>query len=164
MHLIYHLYVCFLNSGSFLHPSLYHFLALSPDGRELCLHPEEPLLSFGCRDIPWSAGRVGGAGWPALWCQWPWWGEFWLLGQEEEEKEGIWSGKERDNRRCWVQGNDGDPDGFNGCSWLKMRRWWWLWRALSVQNPFQIQNLPLVFRTGDSKGHNIWFASFLSSK
>lgn len=67
-----------------------------PDGGELCLHPEEPVLSSGCRDVPRAAGGAGGAGRPPLRHQRAWRREFRLLGQEEKEKEGGRTGKEQD--------------------------------------------------------------------
>lgn len=77
------------------------FLPNSLDCWELCLHPEEPVVPFGGWDISRPAGGAGGAGRPAVRRQWPRRGEFWLLGEEEEEKEGCWPGETSDHRRCW---------------------------------------------------------------
>lgn len=56
-----------LNRGCcFLLLFFFMFPPTSPDGGELCLHPEEPVLPSGCRDFTRAAGGIGGAGRPPL--------------------------------------------------------------------------------------------------
>lgn len=66
---------------------------LPSDGGKLCVHPEEPVIPSGCRDVPKPAGGLRGAGWSVMWHWWKGRRKFRMLGQEEEEKEGTWPGE-----------------------------------------------------------------------
>lgn len=64
-----------------------------PDSGKLCVYPEEPVIPSGCRDFPKPAGGLRGAGWSVMWHWWKGCRKFWMLGKEEEEKEGTWPGE-----------------------------------------------------------------------
>lgn len=97
-----HFFYLFIPLFTFL--LLIHFWSqLPPDCGELRMHSKKSVLSPGCWDFPRPARRFGGAGWPALWRQWPRGRELWLLGQEEEEKEGSRPGNDKNNERSGVQ-------------------------------------------------------------
>lgn len=58
------------------------------------MHPEELVISSGCGDVAQPAGRFGGVGWFVVRHRWQGCREFWVLGKEEEEKEGARPGEE----------------------------------------------------------------------
>lgn len=59
------------------------------------MHPEKLVIPSGCRDSTQRAGGVGGAGWFVMRHRREGCGEFWMLGKEEEEKEGARPGENR---------------------------------------------------------------------
>lgn len=63
------------------------------DHRELRVHPAEPVVQVGGRDVSGAADGIGGAGRGSVHrCQREGCGELRLLGQEEKEKEEPRSG------------------------------------------------------------------------